>query len=580
MTRRSMLAAGLTVALLTACGPEKESVRENPERPGADLVLRGGRIFTVNGSLPWARAVAISDGRFVYVGDNAGVERFIGERTRVSKLGGKLVIPGLVDAHTHPGNMGHYGEKRAAITATNHEETLVQIAEYANANPELDWILMVGFPVEVYGKAGPHKRDLDKIVPDRPLYLTDNTGHSRWFNSRALELMGVDRDTPDAAPNLSRFARDPDGELTGWVTEWAFAPYLAPFLEADVEANRAGIARFLNYLAKLGVTTLMDGGNRWYADDVNPLLAELDRSGRMPVRYEGVYHIYVPEQLPGAIEELKRMREEFAGDRLKFNTIKIHFDGTHEIRAAAVLEPYVGDPKNRGNTLIDEDALTAFLIDLHEARIDLHLHCVGDRAIRIALNAVERARESVGKSFYPRVTLAHLEIIDPAEYPRFRELGVIANFTPAWHAYWEVDLTRTTLGPRYARSFLIRPLLDHGATVSFSSDTTSLEAMEDANPYLGMQTAHNRQYPPDGPDATIRQPVGDRLELEELIRGYTLGGAIQLRMDKDIGSIEVGKLADLVVLDRNLFEIDRYEIAEATPEAVLIEGEVIHGSLP
>jgi hypothetical protein len=324
----------------------------------------------------------------------------------------------------------------------------------------------------------------------------------------------------------------------------------------------------------------MDGGNRWYADEVTPLLAELDRSGRLPVRYEGVYHIYVPELVPGAIDELMRMRSSYAGDRLRFNTVKIHFDGVHEIRTAAVLEPYHDDPENRGNTLIDEDALTAFILELHEARLDLHLHCVGDRATRVALNAVERAQKTLDEPLYTLVTLTHLEIVDPADYPRFRELGVPANFTPAWHAYWEDDLTRTTLGPRYEKSFLIRPLLEHGATVSFSSDTTSLEGIEEANPYLGMQTAHNRQYPPDGPDARVREPAADRLSLEEIIRGYTIGGATQLRMNDDIGSIEVGKLADLVVLDRNLFEIDRYEIAEATPEAVLMEGEVIHGSLP
>jgi predicted amidohydrolase YtcJ len=570
-----MLTALLTISVLTGCGSKTGIDAADAARSGADLVLHGGRIFTVDDRQGWAQAVAIRDGRFVYVGDDAGVQSFVGERTRVSDLGGKLAIPGLVDAHTHPGNMGHYGEKRAAITATRHEEVLAQITEYANAHPELDWITMVGFPVEIYGKAGPHKRELDRIVPDRPVYLVGNMGHSRWFNSRALEIMGLDRNTPDAVPNLARFARDPDGELTGWTTEWAFAPYLAPFLKADVEANRAGIAHFLHYLSSLGVTTLMDGGNRWYADEVTPLLADLDRSGRLPVRYEGVYHIFVPEQVSGAIDELMRMRRSYAGDRLKFNTIKIHFDGTHEIRTGAVLEPYSDDPGNRGNTLIDEDALTAFILELHEARLDLHLHCVGDRAIRVALNAVERARETLDEPLYTRVTLTHL-----ADYPRFRELGVLANFTPAWHAYWEVDLTRATLGPRYERSLLIQPLLDHGATVTFSSDTTALEDIEEANPYLGMQTAHNRQYPPDGPDAPVREPVADRLRLEDLIKGYTLGGATQLRMNEDIGSIEVGKLADLVVLDRNLFEIDRYAIGEATPEAVLMEGEVIHGRLP
>ena len=580
MSRHSMVTSLLTIALLCACGSETGRDDADAPRTDADLVLRGGRIFTVDANQPWAEAVAIRDGRFVYVGDDASVKGFIGGDTRVSKLRGKLAIPGLVDGHTHPGNMGHYGAKQVAITATEHEEVLEQVAGYAEANPKLDWITMVGFPVEIYGTEGPHKRELDRVVPDRPVHLKDNTGHSRWFNSRALELMGLDRNTPDAVPNLARFARDPDGELTGWTTEWAFAPHLVRFLKADMGANHAGTAHFLNYLSSLGVTTLMDGGNRWYAESVTPMLADLDRAGRMPVRYEGVYHIYLPEKLPGAIDALLRMRRIYTGERLKFNTIKIHFDGVHEVRSAATLEPYSDDPENRGNTLIDEDTLTAFILELHEAKLDLHLHCVGDRAIRIALNAVERARDSLDEPLYPRVTLTHLEIIDPAELPRFRELGVIANFTPAWHAYWEVDLTRTTLGPRYERSFLIQPLLDQGTTVSFSSDTTSLENIEDANPYLGIQTAHNRQYPPDGPDARVREPIADRLSLEDLIKGYTLGGATQLRMNEDIGSIEVGKLADLVVLDRNLFEIDRYEIAEATPVAVLMEGEVISGELP
>jgi len=580
MSRRSMVTALLTIAVLSACGAKQPQDAADASRAGADLVLRGGRIYTVDERQPWAQAVAIREGRFTYVGDDAGVQNFIGARTRVSELGGKLAIPGLVDGHTHPGNMGHYGDKWAEISATDHEEVLAQIAAYANANPELDWIVMRGFPTGSYGKAGPHKRDLDRIVPDRPVYLVGNVGHSRWFNSRALEIMGLDRNTPDAVPDLARFARDPDGELTGWTTEWASAPYHGRCLVADMEASRAGIAQFLGCLAGLGVTTLMDGGNRWYADEVTPLLAELDRSGQLPVRYEGVYHIYVPDQVPGAIDELLRMRERYAGDRLKFNTIKIHFDGTNEIRTGALLDPFSDDPGNRGNTLLGEPALSAFILELHQAKLDLHLHCVGDRAIRVALNAVEHARKSLDEPLHTRVTLSHLEIIDPADYPRFRELGVIANFTPAWHAYWEDDLTRTTLGQRYARTFLIRPLLDHGATVSFSSDTTSLENIEAANPYFGIQTAHNRQYPPDGPDATIREPIADRLSLEELIKGFTLNGATQLRMNEDIGSIEVGKLADLVVLDRNLFEIDRYKIAEATPEAVLMEGEVIHGRLP
>ena len=217
MSRRSMVTAVsrisvrvlmfsvpvLMLSILFACGSEETQDAVIEPQTDADLVLHGGKIYTVNDRQTWAQAVAIKDGRFVYVGDDAGVQRFVGERTQVSDLGSKLVIPGLVDAHTHPGNMGHYGAKRAAITATDHEEVLAQVAEYADAHPDVEWIIMAGFPVEIYGKTGPHRRELDRVVSDRPVYLVDNTGHSRWFNSRALEIMGLDRNTPDAAPKLS-----------------------------------------------------------------------------------------------------------------------------------------------------------------------------------------------------------------------------------------------------------------------------------------------------------------------------------------------------------------------------------------
>ena len=569
----------LVSSFLAACSSDQEQAEGDRPARGADWVLRGGAFFTVDGEQPWAEAVAIDGERFVYVGDDAGADSFTADNTRVTDLGGRLVIPGMVDAHTHPGYMGRFGPTRATLTATTPEGVLEQVREYADAHPDLSWIVMYGFPVEAYGKMGPHREALDRVVPDRPVFLMGNIGHSRWFNSRALELMGVDRNTPDAVPDLSLFVRDAEGELTGWTKEYAVLPYLSPFMKRDPEANREGIVRFLDYLSRQGVMSLMDAGNRNYHDEAYSFLAELDRTGRLPVRYEGIYHIYLPEQVPGAIAELLRLRRAYGGDRLKFNTIKIHFDGTNEIRTGAVLEDFSDDPGNRGNTLIDEDELYRFILALHEEELDLHLHTVGDRAVQIALNAVERAREAIDGSLYTQVTLCHLEIIDAADFPRFRELGVLANYTPWWHGHFENDTTRLSLGSRHSRTFLAQPLFDDGAIVTFSSDVTSLGSIPQSNPFFGIQTAHNRQQADHGPDAPIRMPLTERLRLEDLIKGYTLNGAIQLRMDADIGSIEVGKLADFAVLDQNLFEIDRYRIQDVEPDAVVMEGRLIHGEL-
>ncbi len=559
-----------------ACQPSSQPGASGISGP-ADRVLHGGKVFTVNDDQPWAEAVAIKGGKLVYVGDDAGVEGFVGRETIRHDLQGKLVLPGLVDAHTHPGGTGRFSGPSGRLPSTNKADILAAVKAYSEANPDLPWIVMCCWPVRLYGngKAGPHKRDLDAIVSDRPVWLGSNIGHSIWVNSKALELMGVDRDTADPIPGMALFARDADGELTGWIKESAYRPYRARFFEVDQEANREGIVEFLDYLASHGVTSLFDGGNGYYNEAVYSFLAEFDRAGELPLRYEGTYHIVLPHQVEGAVDELLRLRNSYGGDRLRFNTIKFHFDGTNEIRTGAVLEPYSDDPGNRGNTILSTDELRDFLLRLHEAELDLHLHTVGDRAVRIALDAVEAAREVLGGDLYTRVTVCHLDIIDTADYPRFRQLGVIANYTPAWHGVNVDDPTSYALGnERYSRTLLTQPLLDDGAIVTFSSDS----GMSRASPYLGMQIAHNRQYEAEGETAPVRPPLTERLALEDLIKGYTWNGAYQLRMEDQLGSIEVGKLADLVVLDRNLFEIDRYEIHEARPEAVIMEGEIIRGN--
>ena len=581
-----LLLASLSV---WACQPSTENGSPDDAGSPAHRVLQGGRFYTVDQAQGWAEAVAIKDGRFVYVGDDAGAQSFVGPDTNRHDLGGKLVIPGLAASHTHPGLMGR---ETASYTAVHTgggprgtlprngtpEEVLAAVQAYARANPDLSWIEMGSWPGDLYGVAGPHRRDLDRVVPDRPVQL--GSLHSVWVNSMALEMMGVDRNTPDPVPGLSYFVRDADGEPTGWIKELAAWPYAQHLADVDREANKEGIATFLEYLARHGVTSLWDAGNYNYHDLTYSLLAELEAAGHLPVRYEGSYHIYLPDQVPDAIGELQRLRRTYGGERLRFNTIKIHFDGTNEIRTGAVLAPFSDDPGNVGATLLDTEELHEFIVQLHEARIDLHLHIRGDRGIRMALDAVDAARKSVEGELYPRVTICHLDLIDAADYPRFKQLGVIANYTPQWLGLGDrPPLTIDTLGPRYDRMYLVQPLLDDGAVVTFSSDVVSLRGMERANPYLGMQIGHNRQFHQLGDAAPIRLPTTERLDLEDLVKGYTLSGAYQLRMDEQLGSIEVGKLADLVVLDRNLFEIDRYEIHEVRPEAVIMEGAIISGNL-
>jgi predicted amidohydrolase YtcJ len=247
-----------------------------------------------------------------------------------------------------------------------------------------------------------------------------------------------------------------------------------------------------------------------------------------------------------------------------------------------VLEPYLDGPDSRGNTVISGEELERLILALHDRRIELHMHSVGDRAVRVALDAVERARAIVGGPLATRVSLSHLEVLDPADLARFAALGVVANFTPHWYGGYFEGAERW-LGPeRYERMYQVMTLRDAGAEIAYSSDITdNIEWKTNrAKPFLGMQAAHTRLEIGVASDASPRPPASERVPRDELVCGYTRGSAFQLRREHDLGSLEAGKSADLVVLDRDLFTVAPSELHEVAPIAVLIEGMVVHGELP
>jgi predicted amidohydrolase YtcJ len=544
----------------------------------ADLVLTNGQIYTVDVSLPWAEAVAIEDGRFEYVGDADGVKAFIDSGTVKYDLQGSFVLPGLVDSHTHPGRVARSVDYvELPWTPETKKEMFDVLVAYANDNPDKEFIVGGRWPTGLFGEEGPNRHELDAVIPDRPVILTDTSGHAQWLNTRALQVLGIDRNTPDPIPGLSYLYRDADGEPTGWIKERAISEQLAAAGIGD-QVSADSLAGFLDYLAALGVTVVFDAGN---GEEGYKAAAELDRDNRMPLRYEGSYRIEVEDQFSGAVQELKRLRETYGGKRLRFNTIKVMFDGVSEIRTSALLDPFLGEESYHGKTLVDATRLRDFILELHEEEIDLHLHTVGDAAIRTALDAVEATHAELGGAPNVRVTLCHLELIDDADFDRFSELNIHSNFSPQWHG-GHIQGAQLTLGQdRYDRMFRAQPLIDRGVSVAFSSDITNAGKWrtDRASPFFGMQVGHTRLEPEFGAKATIRPPENERLSIEDMIRGYTLNGAAQLGLENELGSIEVGKIADLVVLDRDLFEALPDQIKSARPTAVLMEGKLISGSL-
>jgi predicted amidohydrolase YtcJ len=545
----------------------------------ADLVLKNGRFYTLDTSQTWADSVAIDDGRIAYVGDAVGLQDFINDETEQYDLMGRLVLPGLVDSHTHPGLVAQSVDYvDLPWTPDTKQDMFDVLVAYATEHPDKEFIVGGRWPSALFGEQGPNRHELDAVIPDRPVILTDTSGHALWLNTKALEALGIDRNTPDPIPGLSYLYRDADGEPTGWVKESGIDAQLkAAGIGEQISAD--SLAGFLDYLVSQGVTLVFDAGN---GDKGYRAAAQLEAEGRMPLRYEGSYRIDDDSQIDGAVQELKRLRSTYGGERVKFNTIKIMLDGVSEIRTSAVLEQFLGEENNLGKTLFKTLRLRDFILELHEEAIDLHLHTVGDRAVRTALDAVEAAHVKLGGAPDVRITLCHLEVIDDADFDRFNELNIFSNFSPQWHG-GHIQGAQLTLGQeRYDRMFRVQPLLDRNVTVTFSSDITNAGKWKTgrASPFFGMQVGHTRKEPEFGANSTVRPPENERLSIENMIRGYTINGATQLGMEDDLGSIEVGKSADLVVLDRNIFETLPTQIRFARPTVVLMEGTVISGSLP
>jgi len=575
--------SGILIACCVAAG-----VSGNKE--SADLILSGARIFTSNEQQPWAEAVAVRDGQFIFVGDAAKALKYRSEDTKYIDLDGRLVLPGLIDAHAHPGyiEVEQYGE----ISETDEDKMLAAVQNYAAQHPDEEWLRLCCWPVDLYvhGSQGPDKRKLDAVVPDRPVWFVSEWWHSGWLNSKALEVLGVDENTADPKPGVATYARDENGEATGWVREGAGWQHFAnqfPIKEgAHKTLHEANMVAALQLMSETGITTLYDAGNFGFEDRVYGFMANLEKQGKLPVRYEASYQIFTPDRADLAISEMKRYRKEYGGERLQFNTVKLFMDGIHPNHSASLLKPYTGDSGYIADTILGVGELRDLLLELDREKFDLHVHARGDLAVKRVLDAIEAAKEIAGDVFYPRVTISHLGIIDPLDLPRIKELGVICNYTPWWFAARQSDPLRASLGAdRYDNMYKTSSLMEMGLIVTFSSDEWwGAERLPTyLNPWFGMQVGHTRQFPKEWReqgDEKIRSPASEQLNIEQLIAGYTQNAAYQMRMESQIGSIETGKMADLLVLDENLFDLDSNEIWKVKPAAVLMEGEIIQGALP
>ncbi len=534
--------------------------------PPADLILTNAAVYTLDPAQPWAEAVAVSADKIVYAGTARGAGRFRGPATRTLDLRGRMVLPAFQDSHIHLIEGGI--ESRLCILAglETPEAVYAAIKDYAARNPGQSWITGGRWDLPVFPAANPRKEDLDRIVPDRPVCLFAADGHSAWVNSRALKIAGVTAKTPD--PAGGRIERDPKtGEPTGTLRESASGLVSRHIPEPTAADVVQGLRAGLEMTRRLGITSIIEASVERSELDA---FAALDRSGEMGLRV--LASLYVDtDKGPAEVPRLEKLRAEYRGARLKATTAKIFADGVVEAHTAALLEPYLDRPGDRGLPLLEPEAFDRLAVALDAAGFQIHVHAIGDRAIRMTLDAFQAAEKANGPKDL-RHHIAHLELIDPADIPRFKALGAVANFQPLW-AYADPYITKLTLpilGPARSRwLYPIASVLRTGAVVAGGSDWP----VSSANPLEAIQVAVTRRGPADPPGpAWIPEETAD---LASMIAAYTANGAYLSHEEGVRGSIAAGRLADLVVLDRNLFKIAASEIHAARVLLTLFGGKEI-----
>ena len=545
----------------------------------ADFVFRNGRVYTVDAAMPWAEAVAVRDDRIVYVGGNAGAAVYVGDATEQIDLGGKLLLPGFIDSHMHLIDERGLATALSLQTESGSIEGWVQaIADYAAANPGKEVLFGYGFMASAFGAEGPTRQLIDAVVPDRPVLIIDEGLHSAWVNTAALTRLNITRDTPDPVPGFSYYKRDADGNATGFLLEDTANQAMTDLEVATAEAVAGGTAIIIDLLNQNGVTSVFDAGAfSAGAADIDAVLAGLEAQGALTVRIVGSMFVLSPGQIATAVQSVDAMRQSVRGRNYHYNTLKILNDGTIEARTAAMFEDYRGqgiEPGNAGATVFSEAELVELIAGAAAVNMDVHIHALGERAVHESLNAIEAVRKIAPRS-ESRYTLTHIQVVTDQDVPRFAELDVIAQSTPLWATY-DTYGKEFISEDQFQRYFRFKSIEDAGGRLAFGSDFPASGAgVLGLSPLVQIELGHTRHYPGD-PDSPLQPRASERLSIASLVRGFTLGAAYQLHMEDQIGSVEVGKKADLVVLDQDIFEIDPFTIHKTGVLMTMLDGTIVY----
>jgi predicted amidohydrolase YtcJ len=543
--------------------------------PAADTVLTNGKVYTVNDEQPWAESVAIRGDEIVYVGDAAGAAAYVDENTRSIDLGGKMVMPGFVDAHSHA-VAGGLIMQGVDLQSDSIDEILERIkAEVASNSGDI--ILGYGIRFNPWTDGYPNAAMLDEIEAERPVYLWAISGHAAWVNSKTLELAGITKDSPDTVPGYSFYERDEAGNPTGWIVELpAQMEVLGKILDVNAEFMQSGVELWLERFSAAGITSVQDLGIQGMTQEEGfQMFTALAEAGQLPLRLQGVYYWNDGKEDP--VANVQALRGQFTHPLVQIGKIKINADGGDDSKNALYVDGYADDPELDPDPIIPADIINDAVARGDALGIDSVCHCFGDGAVRIMLDAVEAAIESNGPRDR-RMVVTHGVSVHPDDIPRFADLNVIYDSSGAWMSYDPAlqNISNQRIGEqRTQETFPTGKIVAAGGRFSLGSDWPVSGYISEYRPLAAIETAVTRtldgrkDVPPlGGADAGV--------SVEYAIRAATINAAYNMNRDTEIGSLEVGKKADVIVLSENLLEIDTNDISEVSVLYTFMGGQLTH----
>jgi hypothetical protein len=555
-----VVAAALALAA-GACGQKIDK---------ADLALVNGRVWTANQAQPWAEAVAVRGNTIAAVGTTAEIERLVGIHTRTIDLGERLLVPGLNDAHLHFLSGSASMEQVTLEGAPDLAEMQKRVRVWAAAHSQAPWILGRGWNYTAFpGGRFPTRQDLDAVVSDRPVLMEAYDGHTTWVNTRALEAAGITRETP--FDGFGEVVKDPrTGEPTGILKEAADSLVRKVIPQPSEEERLAALRKGLAEARRLGITSALN------ATAEPAEFARYDRllkSGGLTLR-TALALTLDRGTADTTLVEYKALAERYRDPMLRGGFVKMFADGVIESHTAAMLEPYSDEPRKTGEPNFPPEELSGWVRRLDAEGFDVLVHAIGDRAVRMTLDAYERARAE-NPPRPRRHRIEHIETIAASDVPRFKALEVIASMQPLHGAPDPDGVWARNVGPeRLPRAFAWRSLRDAGARLAHGSDWPVVTL----NPFAGIYAAVTRGYT-DGRSEPRWAPE-QRLTLEQALLGYTLDAAYATGEEKHKGSIEPGKWADFAVLSQDLFNVPAEQILSAESLLTVVDGKVVHEAGP